>query len=210
MNGMSTVYAALNRLIDQVKEAYEAYRQSADDLAAHPASQDAKKRHAIAQVMLEEAIDSARSQFILNVDDGIGQMRAVNKGRRVDEPTTGEINILMALKEIPHPGDEFLYSVANTLRGNRMCLMAMDAIVRAAWADVPEHECKTYSDMLKPVMSIQAANEAIDKLRRLCDKIMKEDAETVAQRLPYASGDDLVIRELNVDPIMFNEAVSRF
>lgn len=208
MDGIGTVFAALNRMIGQVKEAYDAYSQSAENLKAHPASQDAKKRLAIAQVMLDEALESARSQFILNVDDGIDRMRITNKNRRVDEPTTGQINILMALKEIPHPADEFLYAVANTLRGNRMCLMAMDAIVRATWADVPDHECKKYSDMLKPVLSIQAADDAITKLKKLCDKVTKEDAATVAERLPYASAEDLVIRELNIDPAMFSEAVT--
>ena len=208
MDGIGTVFAALNRMIGQVKEAYDAYSQSAENLAAHPASQDAKKRVAIAKVMLDEAVDAARNQFILNADDGIGRMRLKNKHRLVDEPTTAQLNILAALKEIPHPSDEFLYAVANTIRGNRLCLMAMDAIVRAAWADVPDHECRTYSDMLKPVLSIQAADDAITKLKKLCDKMAKEDAETVAERLPYVSTDDMIIRELNIDPAMFSEAVT--
>lgn len=208
MTGIGMVYAAINRIIDMMQMAYADYKQAADHLSEHPASLDAKRACAVAQVVLEEELGNERTRFSDSTASGIAMMSRKNKARIVDEPSNAEINILTALSMIRHPSDEFLYSVANTLKGNRMSLMAMDAIVRAAWADVPDHKCETYSDMLKPVMSIQEADEAIAKIKKLCDKIKKEDATEIVKRQKYANMNDLIVREVGVDPDMFTEAVS--
>ena len=208
MFGMATVYAATNRYIDQVKKAYEEFSRCKEHQEAHPTSQDAKKQLAIAQVTLDEVVSFARQQFQMETDDGISAMRKYNKARKVEEPTIGQINILTALKMIPHPSDEFLYGVVNTLKGNRLCLMALDAIVRAAWADDPDHECKRYSDMLKPEMTIKAADEAITKLKKFCDKLVREDIGNIAGKTPYANAESMVISELNVDPEAFFAVVT--
>ena len=208
MTGIGIVYAATNRMIDQIRVAYEEYLRHKEHLDMHPASQDAKRQFAVAKVTFNEVVDDARQRFQIDTDDGIAQMRVKNKRRVEDEPTTGQINVLSALKLIPHPSDELLYSVANVLKDNRLCLMALDAIVRAAWADDPGHECKRYSDMLKPEMTIKAADEAVTKLKKFCDQLVREEPEKVAGVTVYAGVNDLIVRELNIEPEPFMKAVS--
>lgn len=208
MTGIGMVFSAFNTMIERIRIAYQEYNRSEEDLKQFPGSMRAKQQHAVAQVVFSEEAAGAVRMFSERSVEGIRAMRRQNKNRRVDEPSMGELNILSALRMIPHPSDEFLDAVANTIKGNRLALMAMDAIVRAAWADEPDHVCKTYSDMLKPVMSIAEADEAITKLQKFCEKLEKKSPEELAAHNTFANSNDLIVSVLNVDPESFAQAVS--
>lgn len=135
------------------------------------------------QEELNQANASAGAICRGKIDTIFKCMLSANAKRGVTAPSDDMIRILTAARMIKKPTKTMLDSIAVSLNGNALALLALEDIEKEAWSDDPTHRCTSYSAQATGELSTPAAEKAITALQKRCYAILNGTGANRAREL---------------------------